>query len=275
MNPTPSAWTSRRPRLPRRSRLNSLALAASLLSAPAALSQPATNAQRQTPAFEVASIRPHLGPLHVMAGFSSSGPRLTLEGYNLRMLVMEAYGLRSYQVSMAASVSQQDVYYDVGATAGGESAPTKSEFREMLKGLLADRFQLKVHTEKRQLPVYSLVVGKGGPKLSPPSESVRQLLGVNGRNQFIQAGKITMDELANQIWYGLLSERPILDRTGLTGSYRVRLEATPQFRMNRDPQPGDLGIFTAVQEQLGLKLEPSTSELDILVVDSAQKPSEN
>jgi len=210
-----------------------------------------------------------------MGGFSSSGSRLTLEGYNLRLLVMEAYGLKSYQISIPASISQQDVYYDIVATAEDENTPTRSEFREMLQGMLADRFQLKVHSEKRQLPVYALVVGKGGPKLNPPSDSAHQLHGVNGRNQFIEAGRITMNDLANEIWSDFISERPILDRTGLPGSYKLRVEATPEFRLNRDPQPGDLSIFTAVQEQLGLKLEPSTSLIDTLVVDSAEKPSDN
>jgi uncharacterized protein (TIGR03435 family) len=84
-----------------------------------------------------------------------------------------------------------------------------------------------------------------------------------------------MDNLANELWEGFISDRPVIDRTGLTGSYKLRVEATPEFRMNGNAQPGDLSIFTAVQEQLGLKLEPSTAPLDILVIDSAQKPSEN
>lgn len=68
---------------------------------------------------------------------------------------------------------------------------------------------------------------------------------------------------------------PVIDRTGLTGTFKLRIEATPEFRLNGNPQPGDLSIYTAVQEQLGLKLEPSTAPVDILVIDSAQKPSEN
>jgi uncharacterized protein (TIGR03435 family) len=72
-----------------------------------------------------------------------------------------------------------------------------------------------------------------------------------------------------------VTDRPVIDRTGLTGTYKLRIEATPEFRINGNPQPDDLSIFTAVQEQLGLKLEPSTAPVDILVIDSAQKPSEN
>ena len=69
-----------------------------------------------------------------------------------------------------------------------------------------------------------------------------------------------------------MPDRPVIDRTGLTGTYKLRIEATPEFRIDRDPQPDDLSIFTAVQEQLGLKLEPSTAPLDILVIDSARSP---
>ena len=128
--------------------------------------------------------------------------------------------------------------------------------------------------EKRQVPVYALVVGKGGPKLRPPSEPRHELHGVNGRNQFLETDSVTMYDLADYILGSFATDRPVIDRTGLTGTYKLRIEATPD-RIGRNPQPGDLSIFTAVQEQLGLKLEPSPAPLDILVIDSAQKPSEN
>jgi uncharacterized protein (TIGR03435 family) len=129
--------------------------------------------------------------------------------------------------------------------------------------------------EKRQVPVYALVVGKGGPKLKPPSAAGHELHGVNGRNQFLESDSVTMDELADYILGSFATDRPVIDRTGLTGAYKLRIEATPEFRINGNSQPGDLSIFTAVQEQLGLKLEPSIAPVDVLVVDSAQKPSEN
>jgi uncharacterized protein (TIGR03435 family) len=84
-----------------------------------------------------------------------------------------------------------------------------------------------------------------------------------------------MDDLANYLWEGFISDRPVIDLTGLTGRYRLRIAATPEFRVQSAPQPGDLSIFTAVQEQLGLRLACSTGLVDILVVDSVQKPSEN
>jgi uncharacterized protein (TIGR03435 family) len=252
-----------------------LTLATSLLLAQQPLAQPPANPVRQALAFEVASIHPEQGPLYSYMDFSSSGPRVRLEGYNLRALIMEAYNFRNFQVSMPGVDETQNTFYDIVAIAPEGTAPTRDEFRRMLQPLLADRFQLKAHMEKRQLPVYALVVGKGGPKFGPPSEPGHGLHGVNGRNQFLETDSITMNDLANEIWNGFISDRPVIDRTGLTGTYKLRIEATPEGRIDGNPQPGDLSIFTAVQEQLGLKLEPTKAPLDILVIDSAQKPSAN
>jgi uncharacterized protein (TIGR03435 family) len=226
-------------------------------------------------AFEVASIHPHQGPLRSVMDFSSSGPRVRLEGYNLRGLIMEAYNLRNFQISIPGIDEQQNAFYDVAASAPEGTTPTRDDFRLMLQSLLADRFQLKAHLEKQEKPVYALILGKNGPKLSPSAAGKHNLHGVNGRNQFIETDSITMSDLANDIWNGFVSDRPVIDRTGLSGSYKLHLEATPDFRLSRDPQPGDLSIFTAVQEQLGLKLEPSTAPLDVLVIESASMPSPN
>ncbi len=279
MTTTRSAWISRRNWFLCRFGAAALAIATSLALAQQPLAQPPANPIRQALAFEVASIHPHQGPLQSIMDFSSSGPRVRLEGYSLRGLIMEAYNFRNFQVSVSMpgikDDEQQNTFYDIVAIAPEGTAPTRDEFRRMLQNLLADRFQLKAHIEKRQMPVYALVVGKGGSKLSPPSETGYGLHGVNGRNQFLETDSITMNDLANEIWNDFMPDRPVIERTGLTGTYKLRIEATPEFRFNGSPQPGDLSIFTAVQEQLGLKLEPSSAPLDILVVDSVQKPSAN
>lgn len=275
MNMNGSASLDRRMRRFRAFAVTTLTLWTFLTITQHSLAQSPTNPMRQAPAFEVASIHLHQGPLHSIMDFTSSGPRVRLEGYNLRGLIMEAYNLRNFQVSAPGIDEQQETYYDIVANAPEGTAPTREEFRPMLQTLLADRFQLKVHSEKRPTPVYALVIGKSGPKLNPPSNGGREFHGVNGRNQFLEADSITMGDLANAIWSGFVSERPVIDRTGLTGTYKLRIEATPEFRISRNPQPGDLSIFTAVQEQLGLKLEPTNVPLDILVVDSARKASDN
>jgi uncharacterized protein (TIGR03435 family) len=269
------AWISRRNRLLCTFAATTLTLATSLALAQQPPAQPPANPIRQALAFEVASIHPHQGPLQRVMDFSSSGPRVRLEGYNLRGLIMEAYNFRNFQVSMKGIDEQQDTNYDIVASAPEGTAPTRDEFRLMLQTLLGERFQLKAHIEKKPMPVYALVVGKGGPKLKPPSDTGHELHGVNGRNQFLKADSVTMYDLADYILGSFATDRPVIDRTGLTGTYKLRIEATPEWRINGNPQPGDLSIFTAIQEQLGLKLEPSTAPVDTLVVDHVEKPSEN
>jgi uncharacterized protein (TIGR03435 family) len=247
-----------------------------LLSCCIALGQSPT-APAAPVAFDVAAIHPHQGPLHTIMGFSSSGPRLRLEGYNQIQLVMEAYNLKPYQVSMPKTGQQGDVYYDIVAVAEGEAAPTKDEFRRMLQTLLAQRFNLKFHLETREMPVYALVVGKNGTKFNKSASGASDsgLIGVHGRNQTIAVPRESMESLADNIPNVFMVDRPVVDRTSLTGTYDINLEATPEFRIRRDPQPDDLSVFTAVQEQLGLKLEPTNAAVPVMVIDHIEKPSDN
>jgi uncharacterized protein (TIGR03435 family) len=229
---------------------------------------------QQPRAFEVASIKVHDGPLQSM-GISTSGTRLTAEAETLNGLVMWAYNLKNYPISFARSISGDDVFYDIFAKAEGDALPTMAEFRQMLQTLLTDRFHLKVHREMREVLVYALVVGKNGPKFkeSAPDAIPASDTGVNGRNQYMKATKGTMEDLAHVL--PVLVDRPVVDRTELTGTYDYRMEATPGFRINNNPELGDISVFTAVQEQLGLKLEPQKAPVEILVVDHIEKPSAN
>jgi uncharacterized protein (TIGR03435 family) len=214
-------------------------------------------------AFEVASVKPHDGPLHTMRGFSSSGARLTLEGDLPVYLIMEAYNLKIYQVSFAVPEPER-IYYDIFA-------------RQMLQTLLADRFKLKVHRETKEMPVYALLVGKNGPKFKESASDAVSAGrgGPNGRNQYIARTKATMEDLAQDIGNSFLVGRPVLDKTGLTGTYGYRIEATPQAWIDNNPELSDIGVFAAVQEQLGLKLEPQKAAVEILVVDHIEKPTQN
>src|SRR5580658_7821152 len=101
--------------------------------------------QSKPQAFEVASIKPHQGPLTRIADFRASGPRLSLEGYSAYLLIFEAYRVRNYQVSLASATLPGFDYYDIEAKAEGDGSPTRDEFRDMLKTLLADRFKLRIH----------------------------------------------------------------------------------------------------------------------------------
>jgi uncharacterized protein (TIGR03435 family) len=165
-----------------------------------------------------------------------------------------------------------DVYYDIAAKAPGDDPPSRADLRRMLQTLLADRFNFRFHRESKEIPVYVLVVAKGGPKFkeSAPDSKRRFLGGVNGRNQVITATRYTVADLARSLGF-VGADRPVIDRTGLTGEYDFRIEATPR----RDVELGDISVHTAVQEQLGLKLESQRAPIQVLVVDRFDKPSGN
>jgi len=231
--------------------------------------------QTSPPAFELASIRPHEGPLTRTKDFSSSGPRLRLEGYSAVMLVMEAYNLENYQVFLNTQVPwYTEKYFNILANAPGDTAPTKEQFRRMLRTLLTDRFQLKMHREMKDTPVYGLVTGKNGPKLKaslPDSPRVANTR-VNGRNQNMDLSHCDMDCLAQEL--AIFVDRPVINKTALTGTYAIKLEATPFYRLN-NPQPTDISVFDAVQDVFGLKLEKLTAPVEVLVIDSLEQPSAN
>lgn len=140
----------------------------------------------------------------------------------------------------------------------------------MLQALLADRFRLKLHHETKVMPVYDLVVGKNGPKFkehvgeTPPIEPP----------QF--SGGLVKFKFVNRSIHDLVGvrpglDRPVLDKTGLTGNYDFTIE----FSTNKNDPDADLPASTAVQEQLGLKLVEAKEPIDMLVIDTAEKPSAN
>jgi uncharacterized protein (TIGR03435 family) len=242
------------------------------------------SAQPQAPAFEVASVKPVEEARGRIFDYSASGPRVRYMAYALVDLVMEAYDVKRYQVTFAPTVvpprggHYDPAFYDIEAKAEGDRARTRAEFRPMLQQLLADRFKLTLHREMKETPVYALILGKDGPKFkeSEPGAVESARGGVNGRNQDITASKMTMDKLAEMIPNVFFVDRPVVNRTGLAGAYDFKIEATPEFRMTRDNADlKNISIFTAIQQQLGLKLEQQKGMVEVLVVDHVEKPSAN
>jgi uncharacterized protein (TIGR03435 family) len=234
----------------------------------------AAAAAHAQPAFEVASIREHIGPISAMMDYSVSGPRLTLGAYGPAALVREAYNLERHELVFPPALAKaNETYYNIAAKAPGNDPVSRDDFRRMLQTLLAERFHLAFHREPKEMPVYALVVAKGGPKFKPSApDAKRHFLGsVNKRNQVITATRYTVADLALHLGF-IGADRPIIDQTGLTGEYDFRVEATP---IRQTAEPDDLSIFTAVQEQLGLRLEPRRAPVEVLVVDRFEKPSAN
>jgi uncharacterized protein (TIGR03435 family) len=243
------------------------------------------------PAFEVASIKPQALTVGKpgFVGIQTSGNTLHAEAQALAGLVTYAYGIEDFQVSGGPSwIYSRDLYgsdtyysrdlygsdtYEVVAKAGGEAAPSTDQFKQMLQALLADRFQLKIHLESKEMPAYELVVGKNGHKLkdatADPDAHTNWRSGPAA--QHYSGKKVSMADLVFLL--RTQSGRPVIDKTGLTGKYDFELEWA-----SGDPPPPEAtapSIFTAVQEQLGLKLESVKAPFSIVVIDQAERPSAN
>jgi uncharacterized protein (TIGR03435 family) len=240
--------------------------------------------------FDVASVKPHPqsgdGSIRVTMGGgpgTSDPGRLNYENVSLKAVLGKAFDVKSYQLTTPDWADSER--FDI--TAKIPQGTTKEQFGVMLQNLLVERFKLTYHRDKKDLPAYVLVAGKNGPKMK-----VSEAPAAGGMSMGMRPGKATMNAsgmtmtqlvemLANQV------DRPIVDGTGLTGKYDFTLEFAPEMR-NMPSMPMMAGggpvtegesapsLFTAVQEQLGLRLEPKKAALDLIVVDHLEKtPTEN
>ena len=227
--------------------------------------------------FEAASIHPLTPPFRTLKALKISGTFITLDGYNVRWLVSEAFGVKDYQVSTdSVPHPALEVLYRIEARAGGQSAPRQAQVRMMLQTLLADRFHLAIHHEMRKMPVYALMLDKKGPALKPGSgvEECASRIGPvspNDRRYRYRYSNCTLDPLIE----ALSADRPILDQTGLTGKYDIDIFATPEFMMRETSEPADIRFLDAVR-QLGLRLVARTAVVEVVVVDHIDPaPSSN
>ena len=213
----------------------------------------------------------------------------TPDGYtgmnvSLRKLIELAYGVLDGKLILGGPPWIDSAKFDMEAKFDPTQVPdlkdlTYRQRADMLQPLLADRLKLKLHHESRDFPVFLLVVDKHGLRLHEATPADTGNLGFGIDCTFRNgSGSLAVQGCQASSLTGLLQSaagRIILDRTGLTGHYNMELHWTPDDApVDASAAPGP-SIFTAVQEQLGLRLEPSTAPLDVLVIDSAEKPSEN
>jgi uncharacterized protein (TIGR03435 family) len=242
--------------------------------------EPGTNmASDADPAYEVVTIKPS-DPNDGVRGFQTRGRRVLAVNETMNDLISFSYGIHSRQIAGGPSWFATDRYYIEGVpNALGE--PNLKQFRSMMQKLLADRFNLKVHNEKRELSVYALSVGKAGPKMTkslgnpdgPPDDEF-------SRSAWMKETNTTMAEFTKALQYVL--DKPVVDQTGLAGRWDFRVQWTPdesQFG-GMAPAPSGSpnalpGLFTAIQEQVGLKLELVKTLAEVLVVDHVERPSAN
>jgi uncharacterized protein (TIGR03435 family) len=255
----------------------------------------------QKPKFEVASIKPSVD--NIPPSFQAQpGGRFIVFG-PLKLMLALAYSMRDYQISGGPSWVATD-RWDLQAKAPEGSIPAglaspgpatpNHPLLLMLQSLLEDRFQLKMRHETKEEPVYELTVAKNGPKMTLSSDqSSPEILAGPTSADPIPRGRMTIRGTTlggNAIPIAALisvladiTKRPIINKTGLTGLYDFKLEWSPEpglaANQNGTPAtpPNDSrpSLFTALQEQLGLKLESARGPVEVLVIDSVEKPSEN
>jgi len=257
------------------------------LSVTVALAMPSpSRAQTQGAAaaplsFEVASIKPAApGESGMMSRMTTSpGGRFTVEGYTVKALIQQAYDVKDFQITGGPGWVNSE-RYDIIAKA--ETSAKPEQIKLMLQSLLAERFKLVIHRDTKELPVYALVVAKNGPKLHQADPETQA---AKGGGWGVGGGRITGRSLPVSTFAKLLSEqleRTVVDRTGLTGIFDFKLEWTPDraaagLSPDSPSVPAELGpsLFTALQEQLGLKLESTKGPVEVLVIDRVEKPSGN
>lgn len=255
-----------------------LLILAATLAASHALAQSFTPAKSMVadahPSFEVATVKLH-DPNSGHQGFDAKGERVTARDQSVASMMMFAYGIHPTQI-VGAPDWVKNAQYDIEGKTNTTGEPNLSQQQEMLQKLLADRFGLKFHRDKRELPVYAIRIAKGGPKLTPaahPDAQPDQDGGGHGTEADLGFTSFSMPDLAMGLQF-FVHDRPIVDQTGLPGSYDFKLRYTYD-EANATDANAPPGLFTAIQEQLGLKLEPVKAPIDVFVLDHVERPSAN
>jgi uncharacterized protein (TIGR03435 family) len=274
-----------------------------IVSGLAAAAQPAPS---QGPRFEVASIKPSKASDPHGTVVLQPGGRFVAVNVAVRQLITQAYGVQSSQLVDGPDWSRTD-RFDVTARADGDLSLTNAtggttSLQLMLRAMLAERFRLRVHQESRQLPIYALVLARSdkaiGPKIQvstadcaaqtptrgipapgPPSFNDPLKCGVRMGHGRLLAADATMAQLATGLSNTV--QRVVRDSTGLAGRYSMEMTWVPEsmptsngpFPAPSAIDPNGTSIFTALQEQLGLRLESARGPVDVVVIDNIERPT--
>ena len=231
-------------------------------------------ARTADPAFEVAVIKP-ADPNDHSQGFHLDGHRVSIENMKMTSLICFAYSVQKAQIVNAPQWFDEQPW-DIDGVPDAEGKPNWHQYRRMLQKLLSARFGLVMHPDKRELSVLALTVLKGGPKLETSKSDPDALSDSTGHgigaSQTMKFTNETMTDFAQTLQ--LMGDKPVVDQTGLSGRYDFTLLWTPDAMRATEPDAAP-PLFTAVQEQLGLKLEATRTPTDVFVIDAATKPTQN
>jgi uncharacterized protein (TIGR03435 family) len=219
--------------------------------------------------FDVVSVRLNTTGAGRSSERTNSG-HVMAENITPSSMIQQAFGVRTSQIAGAPGWIETDKY-DLNATTGATKDLNDVELQPYWKSLLATRFRMKYHSETKEMQIYSLTVAKGGQKLTENTAGGDTSTHItnNAQHSSLTSTHISMPNFA-----GLLArrmDRTVVDKTGLTGAYDVKLEWLPDLSQDT----GSASIFTALQDQLGLKLESEKGPVEVIVIDSLEKPTEN
>lgn len=242
----------------------------------AAPAKPQMMAKEADPGWDVVTVKPG-DPNDTSAGFRVHGREVEIAQKTVESMLLYGYGIQRSQVVNAPDWIRTELWH-VQGIADLPGQPSHMQIQSMVRKLLAERFGLLLHMEQREMPVYAMTVTKGGPKLEPSKDDAA---GPQNESDSENAGQVTMrarnfpiGQLASVLMRNFL-DRPVVDQTGLTKRYDLELKWTQDE--TRAPTDGSAApvLFTAMREQLGLKLEPVKAPADVLVIDKVERPGAN
>jgi uncharacterized protein (TIGR03435 family) len=233
------------------------------------------------PVFEVATIKPS-NPDARRQGGRPAGNTVSLVNMTLANLLTFVYDVHAHQIIGAPAWATAD-RYDITGKPEGEGQPSQEQLKVMFRKLLAERFRLAFHKEQRELPVYTLNVAKGGVKISK-NQGKNDTTGVIFRSPgSVLFNDVSLNDLCKTLQTAAV-DRPVVNQTGLSGRYDFSLVWTPDRALIAAPNPNALAgsgadappdLYSAIQQQLGLKLDAARVRVEVLVIDKVEKPSEN
>jgi uncharacterized protein (TIGR03435 family) len=232
--------------------------------------------------FEVATIKPTEPDWTGGRYMTMKGAQFAAKNYEPRVLLGAAYNLPPSAISGGPAWLDSE-HYDILAKTPGERKPAPDEQMGMLRQLFLERFQLTFHREPKEFSIYAITVAKGGSKLREPTATPDGpqplIFTLSPEGARLPARNATVAELA-AVMQRTLFNRPVVDRTGLTGRYDFDLEWAPdetQFggALRGNPESTRPDLFAAIQQQLGLRLESTKGPIEAMVIDKIERPSAN
>jgi uncharacterized protein (TIGR03435 family) len=234
------------------------------------------------PEFEVDTVKPSDPAKCCSRGWGMNGRRFMTVNMNLKYLIQWAWSLQAKQV-VGGPPWMDDARFDIAGEIDGDGVPNQRQWKIAVQKLLVDRFQLRLHHEKREMSAFALAIAKGGPKLTPGDGNVkaRQVMGfVGGVGETMHGDgvNVSIGDFIGEL-QRIVMDRPIVDETGLTGVYNIQIAFTREepdaLGMTQLPDTAAPNLFEALQQQLGLKLEGTKAPVDVIVIDQAETPGEN